>query len=72
MPPIKALPPTSPNFALHMKRARLHVLMWKAAAKRAPPTAAAAANISKVGWEVRDGAVFIPAIHTVQVIVQEH
>ena len=64
MPPIKALPPTSPNFASHMKRAHLHVMMWKAPAKRAPPTAAAAANISKVGWEVRDGVVFIPGIHT--------
>ena len=60
MPPIKVLPPTLPNFALHMKRAHLHVMMWKAA----PPTAAVAANISKVGWEVRDGVVFIPAIHT--------
>ena len=29
MPPIKALPP---NFVLHMKRAHLHVMMWKAAA----------------------------------------
>ena len=49
MPPSKASAPTSSNFALHMKRAHLHVMMWKAAAKRAPPTAAAAANISKVG-----------------------
>ena len=32
MPPIKALPPTSPNFPLHIKRAHLHVMMWKAAA----------------------------------------
>ena len=63
-PLLRSLPPTSPNFALHMKRAHLHVMMWKAAAKRALPTAAAAANISKVGWEVRDGSVFIPAIHT--------
>ena len=47
-----------------MNRTHLHVMMWNAAAKRAPPTAAAAANISKVGWEVRDGVVFIPAIHT--------
>ena len=29
MPPIKALPPISPNFALHnMKRAHLRVMMW--------------------------------------------
>ena len=62
MPPIKALPPTSPNFALHMKRAHLRVMMWKAAAKKAPPTAVA--DISKFGSEVRYGVVFIPAIHT--------
>ena len=48
--PIKALPPTSHNFALHMKRAHLQILMWKAANKRPPPTAAA--DISKFGWEV--------------------
>ena len=47
MPPIKALPPTSPNFSLHRKRAYLRVMMWKAAAKRAPPTAVA--DISKFG-----------------------
>ena len=27
MSPIKSLPPTSPNFTLHMKRAHLHVMM---------------------------------------------
>ena len=45
-----------------MKRAYFHVMMWKAAAERAPPTAGA--YISKFGVEVQDGVVFIPAIHT--------
>ena len=62
MPPIKALPPTPPNFALHMKRAYFHVIMWKAAAERVLHTAVA--DINKFKLEVRDGVVFIPAIHT--------
>ena len=37
MPPIKALPPTSLNFTLHIKHAHLQVMLWKATDKRAPP-----------------------------------
>ena len=56
MPPIKALPPTSLNFTLHMK-----LLI-----KRAPLDEAADNSKWEVqvgGWEVRGGVVS-PAIHT--------
>ena len=49
------LPRTSPISAFHMKRVHLQVMVWKAADKIAPPTAAA--YIRKFGWEVRGGVV---------------
>ena len=60
MPPIQALPHTTVNSALHMKRAHHQVMVWNAV-ERAPSTSAA--DISKFGWEVRCGEVS-PAIHT--------
>ena len=59
--PTKVMPPTSPNFALHMKRAHHQVTRGKLLIKRVPPTAAA--YIGKFGWNVRGGVVS-PAIHT--------
>ena len=47
-PLLKSLPPTESNMALHVKRAHLQVLLWKAADKPDPPSV----SITDYGWEV--------------------
>ena len=47
-PPRKSLSPTESNMALHVQRAHLQVLVWKAADKPDPPSV----NITDYGWEV--------------------
>lgn len=51
-PKIKSLPPTTQSAAEHIKRARLQVLLWRAADKTAPP--AYLFNISLFGWQILD------------------
>ena len=36
-PPLKSLPPTNMNLALHIRRAHLQIMLWKAADKANPP-----------------------------------
>ena len=60
LPKLKKLPPTDANLMLHILRAHLQVMLWKAAGQREPP--AEARDISKFGWEVvKEGAV-MPAL----------
>ena len=46
-PPLKKLPPTDANLQLHVLRAHLQVLLWKAAGQRDPPEEAR--NIANFG-----------------------
>ena len=47
-PPLKSLPPTNMNLALHIRRAHLQIMLWKAADKANPP----AVKITDYGWDV--------------------
>ena len=38
LPPLKSLPPTESNMALHVQRAHLQMLLWKAADKPDRPS----------------------------------
>ena len=44
-PPLKKLPPTDANLQLHVLRAHLQMLLWKAADQRDPPVAPIAAKV---------------------------
>ena len=55
-PKVMALPPTSSNLLLHMLRAHLLVMLWKAAQQKSPPDESA--DITHFGWKIQDG---IPA-----------
>ena len=46
----KSLPPTKECAAEHIKRARLQVLLWRAADKLAPPECTT--NLSVFGWRL--------------------
>lgn len=47
-PQLKSLPPTNMNLALHIRRAHLQIMLWKAADKANPP----AVKITDYGWDV--------------------
>ena len=47
-PPLKSLPPTNMNLALHIRRAHLQIMLWRAANKANPP----AVKITDYGWDV--------------------
>ena len=49
-PPLKSLPPTDANLALHVQRAHLQMLLWKAADKPDPPDI----QLTDYGWEVKE------------------
>lgn len=49
---VMALPPTSENLLLHVLRAHLQVMLWKAVNLPAPPDESA--DITHFGWEIRD------------------
>lgn len=48
---IMALPPTEKNLLLHVQRAHLQMLLWKAADQQGPPHV----DITEFGWEMKDG-----------------
>ena len=52
---IMSLPPTYLNIFLHVKRAHLQMLLWKAADQLGPPNV----SITKYGWEIQDGLICI-------------
>ena len=56
---IMALPPTSANLLLHVLRAHLQVMLWKAADQQAPPDQSS--DITHFGWIIQND-IPIPAI----------
>ena len=59
-PELKKLPPTDANMMLHIMRAHLQVMLWKAADQREPP--AETRDITKFGWEVTKGGAVMPVV----------
>ena len=57
-PPLKSLPPTDANLALHMQRAHLQMLLWKAADKSDPPDI----QLTDYCWEVKEHEHVMPAV----------
>ena len=58
-PPLKSLPPTDANLALHVQRAHLQImLLWKAADKSDPPDI----QLTDYGWEVKEHEHVMPAV----------
>ncbi|KAK2187735.1 hypothetical protein NP493_156g06017 [Ridgeia piscesae] len=66
-PPLKKLPPTDANLQLHVLRAHLQMLLWKAADQRDPHVEAR--NIAKFGWNIESSAI-TPAVSTAPVAPQ--
>ncbi|KAK2188846.1 hypothetical protein NP493_122g06015 [Ridgeia piscesae] len=66
-PPLKKLPPIDANLQLHVLRAHLQMLLWKAAAQRDPPEEAR--NIANFGWNI-EGSAITPAVSTAPVAPQ--
>ena len=58
-PKVKALPPTSPNLFLHVLRAHLQTMLWKAADQKSPPDELT--SLTDFGWKIRDD-VPVPAV----------
>lgn len=58
-PPLKKLPLTDVNLQLHVLRAHLQMLLWKAADQRDPPEEAK--HIANFGWII-EGSTITPAI----------
>ncbi len=58
-PKIMALPPTSANLLLHVLRAHLQVMLWKAADQEAPPDESA--DITHFGWVIQND-IPVPAV----------
>ena len=56
---IMSLPPTDLNLFLHVKRAHLQMLLWKAAGQLGPPDV----SITEYGWEIQDGLI-CPSIYS--------
>ena len=54
-----SLPPTDLNLFLHVKRAHLQMLLWKAADQLGPPDV----SITEYGWEIQDGLI-CPSIYS--------
>ena len=59
-PPLKKLPPTDNNLQLHVLRAHLQMMLWKAADQRHPPVDAR--DIRRFGWDVKEGWVVTPSV----------
>ena len=57
-PKVKALPPTSPNLFLHVLRAHLQAMLWKAADQQSPDEST---SLTDFGWKIRDD-VPVPAV----------
>ena len=54
-PPLKSLPPTDANLALHVQRAHLQMLLWKSD----PPDI----QLTDYGWEVKEHEHVMPAVY---------
>ena len=52
-PPLKKPPPTDSNLQLHVLRAQLQPMLWKAADQRHPPVDSR--DIRRFGWDVKEG-----------------
>lgn len=66
-PKLNKLPPTDANLELHVLRAHLQMLLWKAADQRDPPLEAG--NIANFGWNI-EGSTITPAVSTAPVAPQ--
>ena len=66
-PSLKKLPPTDDNLQLHVLRAHLQMLLWKAADQRDPPEEAR--NIANFGWNI-EGSAITTAVSTAPVAPQ--
>ena len=64
-PPLKKLPPTDSKLQLHVLRAHLQIMLWKAADQRHPPFDAR--DIRRFGWYVTEGATVTPSVSNVPV-----
>ena len=67
-PPLKKLPPTDDNLQMHVLRAHLQMLLWKAADQHDPPEEAR--EISNFGWSI-EGSTITPTISTAPVAPKE-
>ena len=67
-PPLKKLPPTDNNLQLHVLRAHLQMMLWKAADQRHPPVDAR--DIRRFGSDVKEGGVFTPSVSYAPVVPQ--
>ena len=65
--PLKKLPPIDGNLQLHVLRAHLKMLPWKAADQRDPPEEAR--NIANFGWNI-EGSAITTAVSTAPVAPQ--
>ena len=59
-PPLKKLPPTDSNLQLHVLRAHLQMMLWKAVDQRHPPVDSR--DIRRFGWDVKEGGVVTPYV----------
>ncbi|KAK2159104.1 hypothetical protein NP493_1749g00061 [Ridgeia piscesae] len=66
-PPLKKLPPTDTNLQLHVLRAHIQMLLWKAADIRDPPEEAR--NIANFDWNI-EGSAITTAVSTAPVAPQ--
>ena len=66
-PPLKKLQPTDANLQLHVLRAHLQMLLWKAADQRDPPEETR--DIANFGWSI-DGSTITPTVSTAPVAPQ--
>ena len=67
-PPLKKLPPTDNNLQLHVLRAHLQMMLWKAADQRHPPVDAR--DIRRFGLDVKEGGVVTPSVSNAPVAPQ--
>ncbi|KAK2178219.1 hypothetical protein NP493_553g02010 [Ridgeia piscesae] len=65
--PLKKCPPIDANLQLHVLRAHLQMLLWKAAEQRDPPEEAR--NIANFGWNI-EGSAITTAVSTAPVAPQ--
>jgi len=66
-PPLKKRPPTDAHLQLHVLRAHLQMLLWKAADQRGPPEEAR--NFANFGWNI-EGSAITTAVSTAPVAPQ--
>ena len=67
-PPLRKLPPTDNNLQLHVLRAHLQMMLWKAADQRHPPVDAR--DIRRFGLDVNEGGVVTPSVSNAPVAPQ--